>query len=152
MTRIKTIIAAAALATAALLSAPQAKAANGDYCREYTRTVFIGGRTEQAYGVACLEPDGAWRVADENVNNNRGYDNVQTQNVTYVINDGPRRIYQPRIRYVNYDYYRPARAYYPAPVFGFYVSNNRGWDRHDRHDRRDRHDRWDRRDNGRGHH
>lgn len=152
MTSIKTIVAAAALTAAAFLAAPQAKAANGDYCREYTRTVFIGGRTEQAYGTACLEPDGAWRVADENLNNNGGYDynNVQPQNVTYVINDGPRRIYQPRIRYVNYDtyYYRPARAYYPAPIFGFYVGNNRGWDRHDRWG----HNRWDRHDNARWHH
>lgn len=147
MTCIKTIIAAAALATAAFLAAPQAKAANGDYCREYTRTVFIGGRTEQAYGTACLEPDGAWRVADENLG---GRYNEPPQNVTYIINDGPRRIYQPRIRYVNYDYYddyRPARVYYPAPAYSFYFGNGRGWDRHDHWDRWD-----DRHDRGRWHH
>jgi len=32
------------------------------YCREFQKTVTIGGRTEQAYGTACMQPDGAWEV------------------------------------------------------------------------------------------
>ena len=37
---------------------------SGRYCREYQQTVTVGGRTEQAYGTACRQPDGSWRIAD----------------------------------------------------------------------------------------
>lgn len=37
-------------------------ASDGRYCREFQQTVTIGGRTEQAYGIACRQPDGAWQV------------------------------------------------------------------------------------------
>ena len=36
--------------------------ASGQYCREYTYSIIIGDRTEQAYGKACLQPDGAWKI------------------------------------------------------------------------------------------
>lgn len=36
--------------------------ASGDYCREFTQTVNIGGKTEEAYGKACRQPDGAWQI------------------------------------------------------------------------------------------
>jgi surface antigen len=36
--------------------------AQGTYarCREYTHTVYVGGRPEIARGVACRNPDGTW--------------------------------------------------------------------------------------------
>ncbi len=34
----------------------------GQYCREYTQTVNIGGQLQQAYGTACRQPDGSWMV------------------------------------------------------------------------------------------
>lgn len=34
----------------------------GAYCREFQQTVTIGGRTESAYGTACRQPDGTWKV------------------------------------------------------------------------------------------
>ena len=33
-----------------------------EYCREYQQTVTIGGKTEDAHGTACRQPDGSWRV------------------------------------------------------------------------------------------
>ncbi len=36
--------------------------ATGAYCREYQQTVTVGGRTEDAYGTACRQPDGSWKV------------------------------------------------------------------------------------------
>ncbi|MEE8515695.1 MAG: RT0821/Lpp0805 family surface protein [Alphaproteobacteria bacterium] len=36
----------------------------GGYCREYQQTVTIDGRTEQAYGTACRQPDGTWKVVN----------------------------------------------------------------------------------------
>ena len=35
---------------------------NGQYCREYTTDVTVGGRRETAYGTACRQPDGTWQV------------------------------------------------------------------------------------------
>jgi surface antigen len=36
--------------------------ATGAYCREYQQTVVVGGQTQQAYGTACRQPDGSWRI------------------------------------------------------------------------------------------
>lgn len=38
---------------------------SGNYCREFHETVTIGGNTEQAYGVACRQPDGTWRIVQQ---------------------------------------------------------------------------------------
>jgi len=35
---------------------------SGRQCREFQQTVTIGGRQEQTYGTACLQPDGTWEV------------------------------------------------------------------------------------------
>ncbi len=35
---------------------------DGRYCREYTTTAVIGGRTKKTYGTACREPDGSWQL------------------------------------------------------------------------------------------
>lgn len=34
----------------------------GQYCREYQQKVIIGGEEQQAYGTACRQPDGTWKV------------------------------------------------------------------------------------------
>ncbi len=34
----------------------------GRYCREYTTQVLVGGLRQEAYGLACRQPDGAWEV------------------------------------------------------------------------------------------
>ena len=33
-------------------------------CREFTTRVYVGGRSEEAYGTACRQPDGSWRIAE----------------------------------------------------------------------------------------
>lgn len=35
---------------------------SGQYCREYTQTVVVAGETQQAYGTACRQPDGTWKI------------------------------------------------------------------------------------------
>jgi surface antigen len=32
------------------------------YCREYQTTVMIDGREQKAFGTACQQPDGSWKV------------------------------------------------------------------------------------------
>jgi len=34
----------------------------GQYCREYSQTVTIGGQEQQGYGKACRQPDGSWLI------------------------------------------------------------------------------------------
>ncbi len=38
------------------------RSAEGQYCREYQQTVVIGGEEHQAYGTACRQPDGTWKI------------------------------------------------------------------------------------------
>ncbi|MDX2074440.1 MAG: RT0821/Lpp0805 family surface protein [Alphaproteobacteria bacterium] len=38
--------------------------AQGDYCREYTQTIKVGGKTEQGFGTACRAPDGTWKIVE----------------------------------------------------------------------------------------
>ena len=40
------------------------QAASGAYCREYQQTALINGKEERAYGKACRQPDGSWKVND----------------------------------------------------------------------------------------
>lgn len=35
---------------------------NQSYCREFTQTINIGGKTEEAYGTACRREDGTWEI------------------------------------------------------------------------------------------
>ena len=37
---------------------------SGLYCREFQQTVSIGGKTEAAYGTACQQPDGTWKIVE----------------------------------------------------------------------------------------
>ena len=37
-------------------------AANGLTCREFQHTITVGGKTEDAYGTACLQEDGSWHM------------------------------------------------------------------------------------------
>lgn len=38
--------------------------ASGSYCREFTQTIVVGGRTEEGYGTACRQPDGSWEIVN----------------------------------------------------------------------------------------
>jgi surface antigen len=38
--------------------------AAGQPCREYQQTVTIGGKTESAYGTACRQNDGSWKIVN----------------------------------------------------------------------------------------
>ena len=39
--------------------------ANGQYCREYSQAINVGGKTESAYGKACRQPDGSWQIVSQ---------------------------------------------------------------------------------------
>ena len=35
---------------------------SGQYCREYRQTITVGDRTKEAFGTACRQPNGSWKV------------------------------------------------------------------------------------------
>lgn len=39
---------------------------DGRQCREFQQEVTIDGRQTQAYGTACLQPDGSWQTVNDN--------------------------------------------------------------------------------------
>lgn len=55
----------AALVMTGFSSGAEAAGRNGEYCREYVRTITIGNRIEEGYGTACLQPDGSWKIQNE---------------------------------------------------------------------------------------
>lgn len=105
MTHIKKYPLAVAGMLAAMTLAPgDAKA--DEYCREYTRTIQIGGRIQEGYGTACLMPDGDWQVRNEQVRSTVQY-------------------YQPAQGVV---YYPQQTAYYrQQPVRVVFYDNDRRW-------------------------
>jgi len=40
------------------------KASNGENCREYQTTVTVSGKKENAYGTACRQPNGSWKIVN----------------------------------------------------------------------------------------
>lgn len=38
--------------------------ASGQYCREYEASVSVAGRAERAWGTACRQADGSWRLVN----------------------------------------------------------------------------------------
>lgn len=38
---------------------------DGRYCREFSQTVTVGGKKQEAYGQACRQPDGAWQIVSQ---------------------------------------------------------------------------------------
>jgi len=40
---------------------PRAKSA---YCREYMKKIVVNGKEAKAYGTACLQEDGSWRIVN----------------------------------------------------------------------------------------
>ena len=36
----------------------------GEYCREYTQTITVGGKKQEGHGTACRQPDGSWKIVE----------------------------------------------------------------------------------------
>lgn len=36
----------------------------GQYCREFSQTIVVGGQKQNAFGTACRQPDGAWQIVN----------------------------------------------------------------------------------------
>ena len=107
-----------------------------EYCREYTKTVSVGGRAEQAYGTACYRPDGSWEIVNLE-GSNYGRDKVRDVMYDDIKRQTSNRHYRDRDRVIvveNYNrraaprYYRPHNRYqavsYGTWPFVFNFGNN----------------------------
>lgn len=89
-------------------------------CREFNTSVMVGGAPQRAYGTACLQPDGSWRIQQ-----------MVTGPTTVVVPEPQTYVVAPR---VYRPYYPPAYVanpwVYGPPLFvgGVYVGG--GWGHH----------------------
>ena len=51
-------------ASGSVTTTRQGQDSAGNQCREFQQEVTIGGQTEQAYGNACLQADGSWKIQE----------------------------------------------------------------------------------------
>lgn len=58
----ETIIWEEGNASGSVTTSRRGSSSSGRPCREFQQRVTIGGKTEQAYGTACQNPDGSWEV------------------------------------------------------------------------------------------
>lgn len=49
-------------ASGSVTTVRQGTSTSGRQCREFQQRVTIGGKTEEAYGTACRQPDGSWEI------------------------------------------------------------------------------------------
>ena len=42
---------------------PAYQQADGTYCREFQQTIIVGAEMQAAYGTACRQPDGTWKLS-----------------------------------------------------------------------------------------
>ncbi len=121
------ILGLAALSSAVMAKDAAAASYSGAYCREFTKTVTIGRKQTEAWGTACMQPDGSWQIVD--TNSEAVYDNPQT----YIVLRDP---VPPPPRYRTVTYYNTppvltTRYVYvkqPASYNRNYRSYDRGWD------------------------
>ncbi len=71
------------------------------YCREYQQEVTVGGRTQQAYGVACRQPDGSWEISNngnqaQQPSYAQNYQQPYQQKQYYHVDNPPRQRYAPQ--------------------------------------------------------
>ena len=131
------------MALGAAITFMPAPAQAEEYCREYTRTVYIGNRQEVAYGTACYQPNGDWKIVDESDENRIGqrFRNEDVTNAGYV------PVYQPVYQPVSRTYYYRTVPQRSQIVFVNYDRGNK-YGHYKKH-HHDHYDRYDRRDRGR---
>lgn len=144
-------LVAGLVAVAGLALPKQAQAYDGDYCREYTRTVMIGNRHEEAYGTACLRGNGDWEIVSESQRRPVSYERLPGASGTVFVRQPSQVVYynhRPTTvrfygtsyrrpyhgRYVHYDSHRHhhGKGHYKHRGHGHNHDRDRGHD-HDRH-------------------
>lgn len=102
---------------------------NGVYCREYTQPVIVGGRKVSSYGTACQQPDGSWKIINNNTQEQAESEEIEVLGPPEYVS-APRYV-APPVEYYEMappppPYYRP----YPYPYgSGMVIEFSNGWHR-----------------------
>ncbi len=95
--------------------------ASGEYCREYQQTVVINGNEQQAYGHACRQVDGNWKITST-------APVTKVQTVTRYVPVNSYRMGYPSTYYPGY--YSPAYLWPSTSLslsFGHYSGHGHHW-------------------------
>ncbi len=106
---------------------PAFQDSGGRICREFTQTVTIGERQQEAWGTACRQSDGSWKLQRADV--------AEAPQVRHV--PAPMPVYAPPPQVIYY----PQPYYYPRPYYGSSFHIRLGGGHHHRH-RHHRHRHW----------
>ena len=94
-----------------------------EVCREYTKTIYIGGKAVEGYGTACRQQDGSWEISKL-----KGSEHAQTKVKEHIVEDlrdkGAREIIVIREPYYASTPALKARKYVGYP-YGYYNSYHR---------------------------
>lgn len=119
-------IALVAALTTLMAGSAQAYYGNEPYCREYTQHFNVGGRIQEGYGTACMQPDGSWEI--------------QTPaQVPGMMQQPPAVMYAPQfppretVRYVVEERYNPFIVIHHDIHRDIHRSHHKHWRRHDHH-------------------
>lgn len=104
---------------------PAFRDSSGRICREFAWTVTIADRRQEAWGTACRQPDGSWKLQ-----------RADTADVPHWRHAAPAPVYAPPSRVIYY----PQPYYYPRPYYGSSIHIGIG-SVHRRHHHRHRHHR-----------
>jgi hypothetical protein len=114
-------------ANATIVPQPAFQTAGGQICREFQQTVTIAGRPQQAYGTACRQPDGSWKLQrPESVPQ-------PTVSPTAAPTPAPTVVYPapPQVVYAYPPAYFPPGYYYTRPYYtSIYIGGGYGHHRH----------------------
>lgn len=108
----KSLIAKSIITAGVLISAVQPASATSDYCREYISRVRVGDAPAPAYGTACYQPDGSWKIGREEQEVAYYEPRPVVNHIGYVTT---REYVQPPIfslSFGSYGYHQPHRSYY----------------------------------------
>ncbi len=114
---------------------PAFQDSSGRICREFNQTVLIGNRQQEAWGTACRQSDGSWKLQRADV---ADVPQVRYESPTPVYVPAP--VYAPAPVYVPAPrvIYYPQPHYYPRPYYGssIHIGIGSGHRRHHHHHRR----------------
>ncbi len=92
-----------------------------EYCREYQKTIYVGGKAVEGYGTACRQEDGAWEISKL-----KGSDRAQTKVREYIVDDLNRQGAREIIVVNEPRYYNPP----PVVVVRDYSGYPRGYSKY----------------------
>ncbi len=92
--------------------------ANDSYCREYTKNIIVDDQKQTAYGTACLQPDGSWKIISEDeLADTKSYSAVNYATVR-------ERVYQPVVIYTQNQRYKKRSKQYARDYRHHNTSNH----------------------------